>query len=379
MKKCKTLILIINFIIIISFFIIYNKKENYIDDNYYVQKSDSLLSMNLEQNVGAGDYKTVTQSKWPTEGYVFNSELSRCENGPTLSWDDTNKAVTKTGYMSDKCYVYFDIYNPSSLVEYIISLYAETQGNNGIYYHNNNLENGAGDNSYRYAGANPSNYVCFGSDASPCPEDNLFRIIGMFENKIKLIKAILESELYWNTLHSNTWSSSSLNTYLNGEYLTSLGLLADKIALTTWKVGENTTENLSRVIPSTAYQNEIVNPIPGSTSITGETEHNAKIGLMYASDYYYGASPSAWTKMGYNYKTNTNVNWIYSGETEWLISPISDYNDSALSIYDDGNVSYSTDYYKVYTLLKYRPSFYLNSDITYIGGTGTQSDPFIIN
>ena len=272
-----------------------------------------------------------------------------------------------TGNMSDKCYVYFDIYNPPSLVEYIISQYAETRGNNGIYYHNNNLENGAGDNSYRYAGANPSNYVCFGSDASLCPEDNLFRIIGMFENKIKLIKAILESELYWNTLHSNTWSSSSLNTDLNGEYLTSLGLLADKIALTTWKVGGNTTENLSRVIPSTAYQNEIVNPIPGSTSTTGETEHNAKIGLMYASDYYYGASPSAWTKVGYNYKTNTNVNWIYSGETEWLISRISDYNDSALSIY------------MMMETFHILPSFYLNSDITYIGGTGTQSDPFIIN
>ena len=55
MKKCKTLILIISFIMIISFFIIYNKKENYIDDNYYVQKNDSLLSMNLEQTAGAGD------------------------------------------------------------------------------------------------------------------------------------------------------------------------------------------------------------------------------------------------------------------------------------------------------------------------------------
>lgn len=60
MKKCKTLLLIFSFIIIINFFIIYNKKENYIDDNYYVQKNNPLLAMNLEQTAGAGDYKTVT-------------------------------------------------------------------------------------------------------------------------------------------------------------------------------------------------------------------------------------------------------------------------------------------------------------------------------
>ena len=127
MKKCKTLILIISFIIIISFFIINNKKENYIDDNYYVQKNDSLLSMNLEQTAGAGDYKTVTQSKWPTEGYVFNSELSRCENGSMLSWDDTNKSVVVSGNISDKCYVYFDIYVVPTLTSYIKSLYTGTQ------------------------------------------------------------------------------------------------------------------------------------------------------------------------------------------------------------------------------------------------------------
>ena len=107
--------------------------------------------MNLEQTAGAGDYKTVTQSSWPTEGYKFNTELSRCENGSTLSWDDTKKAVIMQGNVSDKCYVYFDIFQPT-LAEYIKSQYTGIQGENGIYYHNSSLENGAGDNSYRYAG-----------------------------------------------------------------------------------------------------------------------------------------------------------------------------------------------------------------------------------
>ena len=46
----------------------------------------------------------------------------------------------------------------------------QQDGENGLYYHDADLANGAEDNSYRYAGANPNNYVCFGSTTTPCPE-----------------------------------------------------------------------------------------------------------------------------------------------------------------------------------------------------------------
>ena len=68
-----------------------------------------------------------------------------------------------------------------------------------IYHHTSSLANGAGDNSYRYAGASESvnNFVCFGSTTNPCPTDNLYRIIGVFDENyhgvtgkqlVKLIK-----------------------------------------------------------------------------------------------------------------------------------------------------------------------------------------------
>ena len=66
------------------------------------------------------------------------------------------------------------------------SLYT-SQGSNGIYYHTSSLANSAGDNSYRYAGANPNNYVCFGSTASTCPSANLYRIIGVFGNQVPIL------------------------------------------------------------------------------------------------------------------------------------------------------------------------------------------------
>ena len=66
------------------------------------------ISMNLEQTAGAGDYKLVTQSEWPLWGYALNNDLSKCENGSTIIWDDENNAVKINGRLTDKCYFYFD-------------------------------------------------------------------------------------------------------------------------------------------------------------------------------------------------------------------------------------------------------------------------------
>ena len=241
MKKKYIILSIIVLVLLITFVTSFNyfkTSNNYVEDSVNNQtKIIKGISMNLEQTAGAGDYKTVTQSSWPTEGYKFNTELSRCENGSTLSWDDSKKAVVMNGNVSDKCYVYFD--KVLTLANYVISQYTGIQGENSLYYHDSNLANGVGDNSYRYAGASDSvnNYICLGSDAATCPDDNLFRIIGVFGAQTKVIRAKSVGNQKWDTSSSNKWSSSSLNTYLNGTYLTSLGTLKNKIATTTWKVG----------------------------------------------------------------------------------------------------------------------------------------------
>ena len=70
--------------------------------------------------------------------------------------------------------------------------------------------------------------------------------------------------------------------------MTSLGTIAEKIATTTWKVGGGSWDNIGKSVPKTAYQYEV-----GSSA--SSTTVDKKIGLMYVSDYYYSASPSAWT------------------------------------------------------------------------------------
>ena len=379
MKKKYIILSIIVLVLLITFVTSFNyfkTSNNYVEDSVNNQtKIIKGISMNLEQTAGAGDYKTVTQSSWPTEGYKFNTELSRCENGSTLSWDDSKKAVVMNGNVSDKCYVYFD--KVLTLANYVISQYTGIQGENSLYYHDSNLANGVGDNSYRYAGASDSvnNYICLGSDAATCPDDNLFRIIGVFGAQTKVIRAKSVGNQKWDT-SSNTWSSSSLNTYLNGTYLTSLGTLKNKIATTTWKVGGGTPANISEVVPATAYKNEV-----GSSA--SRTIVNKKIGLMYVTDYYYSASPSAWTLVGYNesdatkdYRAAKTINWLYLGSIEWTISCHSGTSYSAFGV---GNLGYVSGYFDVSTSSAVRPSFNLESSVKYVSGSGSMSDPVRVN
>ena len=400
MNKKKVTIILMVFIAIFSTFVFVKNNSNFEitnEINNKSKKNNDLLTMNLEQTAGTGDYKTVTQSEWPTEGYKFNTELSRCENGSELSWDDVNKKILMSGVSADKCYVYFDIArfdklcNTSTLACHVAKLYTGTQGENGIYYHNTSLTNGAGDNNYRYAGANPNNYICLGSDATTCPDDNLFRIIGVFGDKVKVIKDKSVVKMHWDTSNYNTWSISSLNTYLNGTYLTSIGTLSDKIDVATWKVGGNTWDNISVSTAKEVYDYEIKNP--STTASTGETEYSAKIGLMYVSDYMFAVLQDNWTLVAYNsndatkdYRAIKAENWLYLGSDEYTITRSSKNSGEVFAFYSSGEVySYSVSCdsgeplpCSVYA--KYaRPSFYLISSVEYSGGTGTSSDPIRIN
>ena len=271
--------------------------------------------------------------------------------------------------------------NGQNLSECII---ATNNTDDKLYHHDGTLANGISDGSYRYAGASESvnNYICLGSTESPCPETNLFRIIGVFEDQAKVIRTKRIERMAWDSNESNTWSTSSLNAYLNGEYLTSLGTLSEKIAATTWKVGGNTAANIIFQTPSVAYQNEIVNPEPGSKSTTGETRYTAKIGLMYVSDYGFAADPSAWTTTLVNYAERVNgtkiksLNWLYLGDYEWTITRIADdsFNNALIEDYEGGVYDNA-----VKTALDVCPTFSLESSVTYSGGSGTYDSPIRIN
>ena len=390
-----------------------NNKTNEATKNYYVYLNISENTFTYTQNESTPEllltikdtsgneitsitgltHKTVTDGKGAsisgfditTKGGVITLFDNREITANPTKTEEWNITVTFVNYNANQTGNAGKSFNAKLIIqqeeqkptlsEYVISQYTGTQGENNIYYHNGTItgDDGtvldAGDNSYRYAGASESvnNYICLGSDKATCPDANLFRIIGVFGDETKVIRAKSVGNKQWHTSADNTWSSSSLNTYLNGEYLTSLGTLADKIATTTWKVGGNTWDNIGGVVPATAYQYEV-------RSSASTTTVDKKIGLMYVSDYGFAASQEAWTTKLSSYDSNTSKNWLYLGSTEWTISRFSDLTSVAFFVTSgsvDGNaVPYSN---------AARPSFNLESSVKYVSGSGSMSDPIRIN
>ena len=353
--------------------------------------------------------KTITATPSKEEEYKLKLTFVNYEGNQT---ENTTSGLSAKVMIQKESMV-------NSLASYITNLYTGTQGENGIYYHDSNLTNGASDNSYRYAGASDqvNNYVCFGSNVTPCPTDNLYRIIGVFGDRVKLIKADYAtsallgvdgdykqaytatgnaSSTYkgnnlaniaaynWNKSNQNTWSLSNLNkTNLNTNFITNIGAdWAAKIADTTWKVGGNTWANIGTQPANTAYQNEIVNPVTTSSQ-DNKTEYSAKIGLMYVSDYMYAAPQDKWTLVGYNgsdaskdYRAATSVNWMYMGLYEWTLSRSAYNSYSAFYVTITGFVDYNNVGNSAYGV---RPVFNLSSSVNYVSGSGTAADPIRIN
>ena len=415
-----------------------------------------MLSMMLETDTNSKTYIQSTSNDWPTDGYMFNEEMSKCEQGSALKWDDTNKKVVMEGNSSDKCYVFFDKYNPikinnysitssgnkititidatsgtgtiskyyyskddgvtyvestsnnyvftsldkgtykvkayvedsngkmsevvsktvevsvQTLASWIKKLYTGTQGENNLYYHDASLVNGAGDNSYRYAGSNTgmNNYICL-KTSSDCSVLELFRIIGVIDGKVKVIRDKSIGQNAWDSSGSNVWSTSSLNSYFNTTYYNTLdSTLKEKIADTTWSVGGNNFYNISREIVSIAYKNELITP---ATSLSFTT----KIGLMYTSDYGYAALSTAWTSSMANYSDSSinSLNWMVLSADEWTITRSSGTTDRSFTIYANGSLSDPS----VTTSNHVRPCFNLLSSVTYKSGTGDKYDPILIN
>ena len=300
---------------------------------------------------------------------------------------------------------------PKTLTYYITNkVYTGTDGENDLYYHDGvgtytNADQEAGDNSYRYVGADPDNYICFGSSAEPCPEDNLYRIIGVFDGQVKLIKSDYMTSLelgissafdanpnedffgfykgsqsivetfFWNNTNNNSWPTSNLNTQLNNYFLSNINSdWSDLIVNFDWQVGGGLYNNISHSIIKTVYQYELF-----ENSV--ETTYNAKIGLMYVSDYGYAATPDNWLTTLYYYDNSSNQenNWLFLGGWDWTITKLTD-NDS--TVFFIGATGFIDRYYAYYSNDGYRgvrACFYLDSDVNLAGGTGTKTDPYTID
>ena len=201
-----------------------------------------------------------------------------------------------------------------------------------------------------------------------------------------ILKEVLNNGAYYNkTSGTCPYGQNGATTSCD---FTSNGLTEEarnQIDTITWKLGgtANYTSS-SNGLASHWYTYE-----RGTTVYTGRpTEWQGKVGLMYPSDYGYATSggstinrTSCLAKELYNWDSSSysdckNNDWLYnSSNSQWTLAPNS-YNSNNVFIVDpSGNVSGGGD---ADILCAMRPSVYLISKTSILGGEGTLENPYEI-
>ncbi|MCI8545512.1 MAG: hypothetical protein HFH09_04720, partial [Bacilli bacterium] len=207
-----------------------------------------------------------------------------------------------------------------------------------------------------------------------CSGKQLWRIIGVVEGNLKLISTEYYSTgVAWDTSNSSGWAKPvTLNTtlennvYENIEWINS-STQKEWITNDRWKLG-GISSNFSLVYFESAEKN---------SSFTTSNH----IGLMTVTDYVYASSNS-------QCKSNTALensnscagnNWlkIFSGNPyEWTMTRYSGYGNTAGAYYISSySAIYSSSVANAYSA---RPVVILDSDVKIVGGTGTESDPYLL-
>lgn len=171
---------------------------------------------------------------------------------------------------------------------------------------------------------------------------------------------------YWDTGRSNNWARpATLNTDLNETYYNRLNSIAQsQVVVHDFGVGAVTLGN-----------DNLANQINDENSI----KWNGKVALPTVSEYLRtNANKNCKTLLSYdnNYDVCKNTVWMYFNSGQWwLLSPEASFEMNAFHVNYLGLVHYVTVSGNNYAI---RPALYLSADVT-LTGSGTQSDPYVIN
>ena len=241
---------------------------------------------------------------------------------------------------------------------------------------------------YRYRGANPKNYVTFNNET--------WRIIGVFpvddgngniENRIKIIRNESIGDKYWNTEEVsstssyNNWTGATLNTYLNGTYLTGLSSETQSmIGNAKYYLGGYNTSNIQKDVMY-KYERKIKNTTDNEFYYgTNPNSFIGKLALIYASDYGYAASDECTQTIAYYDNTACiNNNWLFDSDAylnEWTLNQHTENGSRAFIIYEIGRITIDMYSTTLNSELAVRPVLYLISDVQITSGTGTSTDPY---
>ena len=360
-------------------------------------------------------FVTNLATGFPTTGNYEVDTTTNCTNA-TATFDYTTKKllVSNVSVASEAtCSPIITQVTRPTLASKIKSLIpsgqttvASTSFNDGstLEIINSALDTGATSNDYRYRGVNPNNYIRFNNE--------LWRIIGVFDQYShgqtgqELVKIIRDDSIggyVWDKDNINNWEDNDLFALLNTGYYNSVNgtgeaycyhyqtSLTGKCDFTSKGIKEpyksmiqNATWYLGGFNHTSVYSADMYKyeRYSDTTNTTYYLSGNAvsvtdkPIGLMYASDYGY-AAPSTCTSYMVSYSTSgcADKDWLKSNYHEWTITPLTSDATNVFYLYIFGSLNVINARYGAST----RPVLYLKSNVYYISGDGSQTNPYIIN
>ncbi|MGN1342409.1 MAG: hypothetical protein ACI4VL_04200, partial [Bacilli bacterium] len=381
--------------------------------------SSKQLAYNIPLSTASTDY---TVYLWLDENELVNYELEGSTFTASIRCEATMKPIK--GIYSGGVSFLGNLYSPNT-----------TAVNNNITYNldniNNLMEDTAG--NIRYYGKSPNNYIYFNCETYPDTNCELWRIIGIVDGKVKLIRNESIGSYSWDTSASdinsgqgiNEWSQADLMKLLNPGYesnndldnsgtsitvnnslyynsgsgtcyngqsnatkscdFTSTGLKND----TTRNMISDSTYYLGGWKSSSVYSNQAYEKERGTTvisspsdGITRTTSWTGKIGLMYPSDYGYATDFTKCSQTLGSYDSSTDSyacrtnDWLYNSAVQWLLTPRSSDDNLAWVVYTSGFVH---DGYNTHIANGVRPVLYLDSVLVIESGSGTESNPYRIS
>ena len=387
--------------------------------------------------IGRGDFSSASSGKTLTIGRGTLSSVitdfdfyiyidGNIENAPNMMNKTLTGTITVTA--EEKA--------GTAVADTITTLYSPNTKvtNNSITYNYDNINNLMEDTqgNIRYYGKSPNNYIYFNCETYPETNCELWRIIGVVDGKLKLIRNESIGTYSWDTSASdvssgfgiNEWSQADLMKLLNPGYesntdlnssgtsitvnnslyynsgsgtcyngssnstkscdFTSTGIKNDTtrnmISDSTYYLGGGSTREIYSNAALTMERGTTVISSP-SDGITRTTSWTGKIGLMYPSDYGYATDFTKCSQNLHNYDSSTDSyacrtnDWLYNGADQWLLTPNSSNATYAWSVGSSGVSSG----YRVYVANGVRPVLYLNSELVNESGRGTHSDPYRIS
>ena len=364
-----------------------------------------------------------------TENEAFGEENEiTCDSVSKLNKEDYNKCtiifdengIAKVSILGRGKFKGLKVIEATKTSAEVIKLEAPKYGITAVEYIKQQYEyDGDGlkidntpDENIRYYGSDPNNYVSFNNE--------LWRIIGVFGNNVKLVRSEKLGDLSWDSSASsvnngwgvNEWSQSALKNYLNAMYYggTSVTCYNGKskkevtcptgtieetskslIDYHTWNTGAPNFNNLYNSTTKSLDTVEFYKAERGTKNgkictsgtycndtVTRTTEWTGYIALPYVTDWAYASSEDDCnTKMDKSstYKCKNN-NWMQRSTIAWYLSPNARGSDAGFAWYVSGD-GYASYGYATYTYAVV-PSIYLKSNVLIESGAGTSSNPYIL-